>query len=134
MNQTGGEGTAEVRLEDLVQQSPITTGGVVEHRGSFLQRAGKTLFYVVLAATCAALAALFVYLFTNSPSTAAFQAAASADTLRFRLIAEQQGAVFQHFVTGVEKVIVAIFLPILTAILGYLFGTREVTRTNSATK
>ena len=70
---------------------------------------------------------LIVYLFVQMPAMPATSSGAlsTSDTVALRVSAEQRSIVFQQFITSVEKVIIAFFLPMLTAILGYLFGTRE---------
>jgi len=99
--------------------------------GTFLQRAGLGLFYRVLLATTSVLLFLFGYLFWGTPPypDTSQSSGVLPDSLSFRLIAEQRSEVFQNFIEGVERIVVAIFLPLLTAILGYLFATRETAET-----
>ncbi len=77
------------------------------------------------------LAALFGYLIWETvrvphltPRMPADSASVIRDTVIARLLLEQRQAVFSNFGTGVEKIVIAFLLPLLTAILGYLFGTQ----------
>lgn len=111
-----------VNLLDLAKRT--APEGSVHQKGTFLQRSGVNLFYAVLALTGLVLLALFLYLlikvpqFSISPSTA-------LDANTAQVLLQERQTVFTNFLSGVEKIIIAFCLPILTAILGYLFGTRE---------
>lgn len=92
----------------------------------FLQKAGVWLFYSVLLVMSLVLGALFWYLFSKTPAFPELTAGTSSfpDSLSAVSLASQRTEVFGNFIMGVEKILVAVFLPVLTAILGYLFGTR----------
>lgn len=110
---------------------------------TFLQRSGVRLFLRVLLVTGLVLAALFanlVYELWAAPRVASSRALDAAfaqqDTAvvarlaaHYRAISEvallQRSAAWDHFVIGIKELVVTVFLPILTGILGYVFGTRN---------
>ena len=50
--------------------------------------------------------------------------ATSADTVQFRLIAAERAAFRAFWLDMVQMVLVNVLLPVLTALLGYVFGTQ----------
>jgi hypothetical protein len=124
--------TGQVRLADIADER-FPKGEISEvDKGSFISRTGKALFYWVLFATCLALVGLFYYLFQNTPApvvpTKQDSTGVALSVELAKVLADQRAAAFANFVTGIEKLIVGVFLPILTAILGYLFGRAEATK------
>ncbi len=116
-----------VNLLELTKN--IAPEGSVREKGSFLQRSGVALFYAMLILTALILIALFLYLLIKTPSFSISPSTALDATTTQTLLQERQ-SVFTNFISGIEKIVIAFCLPILTAILGYLFGTREE-RSNS---
>ncbi len=127
------------RILDLDEES----GSVGVGSGTFLQRSGVKLFRWVLTLTALAVLALFISLYaelSQTPQTpgagaltAAFQ---RGDTLQaqrlaahYRAVSDvvvaQRDSAWAHFVMGVKELIVTVFFPLLTGILGYIFGTRS---------
>ena len=118
--------TETIALTDLADS--FVPEGTIHEKGTFLQRAGVKLFYRVLSLTALVILALFIYLLMETPSfpkTETLSASAPTDSLTFDRIVSQRKAVFENFIDAIDKIVVGILLPLLTAILGYLFGTRE---------
>jgi hypothetical protein len=160
-NGGGGGNSGETRSVSLTAPSTRTvdldeqTSNVGVDTGTFLQRSGVKLFSWVLLVTLFVVLMLFVNLFAelahlpDVPSgnvlTRAFQRGDTVQTLRlashYRIVADvavaQRDSAWAHFVLGVKELVVAVLLPLLTGILGYIFGTRSETTqvsgdTNSA--
>lgn len=118
---------AKLNIIDLTNQT--VPRGQVHEKGTFLQRSGVNLFYAVLSLTTLILIGLFLYLFIMTPS---YSPTAYLDTNTNQGLIQERHVVFSNFTSGIEKIIIAFCLPILTAILGYLFGTREENHKSSA--
>lgn len=113
-----------VDLEHAVGGPPIIAGAISE-RGTFLQRSGVQLFLVVMAMTLVTLVGLFVYVVAATPALPGpAELRAPGDTAVVRLIAAERQAVFANFITGVKEIVVAFFPPLITGLLGYIFGNR----------
>lgn len=131
-----------VNLEDQARRVGLDAG-------TFLQRSGVTLFIVVLTVVLLVLIALFVNLFNELaqvPSApggdalkAAFQRGDTVQTLRlaahYRAVSDvvvaQRDSAWAHFIQGVKELVVGVFLPLLSGILGYIFGTRSEAASNA---
>ena len=113
----------DVKRVDLGQLTELSTGSVTE--GTFLQRAGVGLFYRVLFTTVVIIAAAVTYLLWKTPSFPGDLTASPDTAAVLRMIAEQRSEVFANFLSFLEKLVIGVFLPLMTAILGYLFGTRQ---------
>jgi hypothetical protein len=111
-----------VDLETLTQN--LAPKGSVREQGTFLQRSGVNLFYAMLILTAVILIALFLYLLIDTPAFSISPSSALDENTGKTLLQERQ-TVFTNFLSGIEKIVIAFCLPILTAILGYLFGTSE---------
>lgn len=96
----------------------------VTEKGTFLQKSGVYLFYSVLILTALILLGLFLYLLCITPSFIVSPATA-IDANTSQVLIQERQTVFGNFTAGVEKTIIAFCFPLLTGILGYLFGTRE---------
>jgi hypothetical protein len=126
---TGSEKT--VSLNEILAESGLSRQ---DFGSTYLQRAGVKLFRWVLWSTMAALAALFLYLLWQlwkTPALENLQSGTAIDTTLLRVAVEQREAVFDNFLEGVRTVIVNVFLPLLTAILGYIFGTSDAGASSS---
>jgi len=111
-----------INLEQLADKA-LPPEGLLE-KGSFLQNTGRNLFYAVLIFTALVIIGLFAYLIIATPSYGLTPSTPLNTETSAALIQERQ-VVFSNFITGIEKIVIAFCLPILTAILGYLFGTRD---------
>lgn len=125
---SGADQPRTVKLTDVGAYKRIAKP---KAKGTFLQESGVRIFKWMLWLTSFVLAALFAYLIWETlrvphltPRMPADSAGAIRDTVMARLLLEQRQAVFSNFGTGVEKIVIAFLLPLLTAILGYLFGTQ----------
>jgi hypothetical protein len=140
----GGTRTVSLnRVADRTLDLTDQTERVGVDPGTFLQRSGVSLFLKVLLVTSIIVFALFINLMAElaqvprAPSgtslTNAFTRGDTTQTLRlaahYRAVSEvailQRDAAWSHFVLGVKELIVAVFLPLMTGILGYIFGTRS---------
>ena len=131
-----GDGTSALTV--LSENPPVRVA-----RGTYLQQEGIKLFSRVLLLTAAVMALLFVALGRElfvAPAlpappalSPAFQRGDTAVVARLtaelrawsELSSAHQRAAWDHFALGVKEVVVAILLPLLTGILGYIFGTRS---------
>ncbi|HEV3051811.1 MAG TPA: hypothetical protein VGX50_16005 [Longimicrobium sp.] len=144
-----GETVQERRLDDPPGGRQITvdledrTDRVGIDPGTFLQRSGVSLFLKVLLVTSIIVAALFINLMAElaqvppGPSgdslATAFATGDTSQALRlaaqYRVVSEvlvaQRDAAWAHFVLGVKELVVTVLLPLMTGILGYIFGTRS---------
>jgi hypothetical protein len=111
-------------------------------RGTFLQRSGVSLFLCVLAVAAAVILALFLNLVVElgraprvPDADAIARAFAQGDTLQALRLAAQyramgelslahRDAAWTHFAMGIKDLVVTVFFPLLTGILGYVFGTQ----------
>jgi hypothetical protein len=81
----------------------------------------------VLISTLVTLGALSWYLYWQLNGVRPVGAGpAATDTVLAALLSAQRQEVFANFIAGVETLIVGVFLPLLTAILGYIFGTTSL--------
>jgi hypothetical protein len=117
-----GSAPVRVELEDLASEE-LGPKGSIKERGTFLQRAGVSLFYWVFGATILVLLTLTVYTIVRTPTLPPVSTGTAADTIAYRLISAERQVIFDNYMEAVQAVIVAVLLPLLTAILGYLFGT-----------
>jgi predicted small integral membrane protein len=126
------------------------TGDVGLDPGTFLQRSGVNLFLKVLAVSCVVLLALFINLMVElahvpevPPGSVLRNAFMRGDTVQTLRLAAHYGAVsevalahrnaaWSHFILGVKELVVTVFLPLMTGILGYIFGTRTEAAQNGA--
>jgi uncharacterized membrane protein len=105
----------------------------VHQRGSYLERAGVSLFVYVLVLTMVVLAVLFTYLFVETPAwTLPASGGGAVDTLQLRLVSEQRELAFERFLRATERIVSSTLLPVLTAILGYIFGRPRTNREDDA--
>lgn len=58
--------------------------------------------------------------------------ATAVDTVAFRVLREHQESVRGHWLTLAQLVLLNILFPVLTALLGYIFGTQEASRNTEA--
>lgn len=101
----------------------VAPTGSVSERGTFIQRAGVNLFYSILLLTALILLGLFLYLLLKTPALS-ISPSSEIQAATVQVITQERQIVFANFLSGIEKIIIAFCLPIITAILGYLFGTR----------
>jgi hypothetical protein len=120
-----------------------TRGAVRLDPGTFLQRSGVSLFLKVLLAASLVILGLFLNLLIELHRAPGLpdgdglaQAFARGDTLQAVRLAAQyralgevslahRDAAWTHFVMGIKELVVTVFFPLLTGILGYIFGTRH---------
>jgi hypothetical protein len=115
-------GTPTPEKADLAELTKTDVPGSIHEKGTYLQRSGVKLFLWLLYLTSGILVALFVFLLlstfliTNVP----------ADPLEAaKYIADQRDVAFTRFLGGVERLVLNFCLPLMTGVLGYVFGTRE---------
>jgi hypothetical protein len=82
---------------------------------------------LLLVGSILLLAFIYVWVYTPAMPRVPIQGTPS-DSVVARLIVEQRATVFTNFVSIVEKLVIGFSLPIMTAILGYLFGTGQARR------
>jgi hypothetical protein len=117
--------------------------------GTFLQRSGVSLFLKVLLIASIVILGLFINLLIELgrapglPDDGLSRALADGDSLHAIRVAAQyramgevslvhRDAAWTHFMLGIKEVVVAVFFPLLTGILGYIFGTNQVAGASSA--
>lgn len=92
------------------------------------ERAGVNLTWGVLVIVAAYLLVVIVFLWGRESalgySLPPGSADVAADTLRFRLMAAERTAFRAFWLQMVQMVLVNVLLPVLTALLGYVFGTQ----------
>lgn len=122
----GGAGRDAVRRVLLSSEATRVFPGGIQEKGTFLQRAGVTLFLYVLGFTVLLCVALFAYLLCKTPAMPSLSGAGTPiDTTYVRLVFEQRAQVFSNFNEAVSRLLLNLCLPLLTAILGYIFGQRS---------
>jgi hypothetical protein len=115
--------TEEVNLQSAAAKR---FPGSITEKGTYLQRAGVSLFYWVLGFTTFICVALFAYLLIKTPGFPCPSGCATiTDTTYVHMIAEQRALVFSNFLEAVSRLLLNLCLPLLTGILGYLFGQQK---------
>src|SRR6267378_3676564 len=116
-----GKKTEEVSLKsEAAERFP----GSIE-KGTYLQRTGRELFYWVLGFTAFVSIALFAYVLFKTPAFPCPSGCSTVtDTSYVHMIAEQRAQVFSNFLEAVSRLLLNLCLPLLTGILGYLFGQK----------
>lgn len=114
---------------DLVELAEEKFGRGV-YQGTFLQQAGVKLFNRVLMVTIIVIGFIVVYWLVETVRIPAWPLEASqhpgvTDSLAARVISEHRATAFSNFETAIQMIVIGVFFPLLTAILGYLFGTGE---------
>jgi hypothetical protein len=120
-----------VEKVDLEKLAKERVPGSIIPPGTYLQWAGMKLFSWIAWITVGILTALFLYLLLATPTLPKLSSTATvADSVTAHLVIDQRAAVFGNFLNGLEKLILNFCLPLMTGILGYLFGTggQEVSR------
>ena len=113
---TGTPGKKTVHLDDLFK------GGIQE--GTYLQRAGVRVFKWTLWLFGGSLVLLAIYVAFATPAIPDLSLGSSAaDSVVIRLLIEERGNVFDHAMRFVSVFFANIYFPLLTGILGYIFGT-----------
>ena len=121
----GGEQGKKVRTVSLKAEADKRFPGDIKPE-TYLQRAGVDIFKWVLWFTVFISVALFSYLLLKMPAVPGLSGSGAApDTAYVRVILEQRAQVFNNFSEGVSRLLLNLCLPLLTAILGYLFGQRK---------
>jgi hypothetical protein len=113
---------------DLNQASEVTPARApVGAPLSGKERAGVNLTWGVLGIVAVYLVVVLVFLWRRESaleiSLPSSGGAVAADTLRFRLMAAERTAFRAFWLDMVQMVLVNVLLPVLTALLGYVFGT-----------
>ena len=97
----------------------------IEQKATYLQWAGVKLFIYVFWFTVAVTGALFLYWILKTPSLPSPPTNSSPlDSAYLRVIIEQRTQVFNNFLEAVSRVLLNLCLPLLTGILGYIFGQK----------
>jgi len=94
--------------------------------GTYLQKAGVKLFQRVLWFTAGVGAVLFGYLYLAMPDfPKPSGTGALPDTVYVHLVAAQRAQVFSNFLEAGSRLLLNLCLPLLSGILGYIFGQRS---------
>jgi len=93
------------------------------------ERAGIYLTWGVLGIIAAFLIVILAILWSNESQSAALSSrlleAPVLDAARLQSVAEQRGTFRTFWLEMTEKILLNVFLPVLTALLGYVFGTTQ---------
>jgi hypothetical protein len=115
-----------VELDELVaRQQQIAAnrrGPDITERPTFVQWAGFWLLWAVLGLIALLLAGLLIYLAVATPDLTAFGSPATPDSVA--LHARTSEVVFQRVTTLLDQVVIKTLVPVLTLLLGYVFGAR----------
>lgn len=84
--------------------------------------AGVRLLWAVLGLIALLLAGLLAYLALATPGVIAFGSPVTPDS--FALYQRGSDLVFQRVTTLLDQVVIKVLLPVLTLLLGYVFGAR----------
>jgi hypothetical protein len=121
----GGEQDKDIRTVSLKEEANKRFSGDIKPE-TYLQRAGVDIFKWVLWFTVFITVALFSYVLVEMPAVPGQSGSGAApDTAYVRVILEQRAQIFNNFFEGVSRLLLNLCLPLLTAILGYLFGQRK---------
>lgn len=93
-----------------------------------IQKAGVYLTWGVLGMITLFVAIMLVYLWRSDPASGlplTVSAGSAPDTVRFRLQAAEQTAFRDFWLKILQMVLLNVLLPVLTALLGYIFGTQS---------
>jgi hypothetical protein len=92
------------------------------------ERAGVNLTWGVLGLITLFLLLVIIFLWrreaTLNPIPSPIRGAAALDTIRFKLVSGERVAFREFWLRMVQMVLVNVLLPVLTALLGYVFGTQ----------
>lgn len=98
------------------------------------ERAGVNLTWGVLGLIALFLLLVITFLWrreaTLNPIPSPARSAAAIDTIRFKLVSGERTAFREFWLRMVQMVLVNVLLPVLTALLGYVFGTQVSHRGN----
>lgn len=91
------------------------------------EKAGVYLTWGVLAMVTVFVVFALIFVWRRESGTDAaigtLGQASALDTLRFRLIATERSSFREFWLKLVQMILVNVLLPVLTALLGYVFGT-----------
>lgn len=93
-----------------------------------IQKAGVYLTWGVLGMITLFVAVMLGYLWRSDPASAlplTVATGSAPDTVRFRLHAAEQTAFRDFWLKILQMVLLNVLLPVLTALLGYIFGTQS---------
>lgn len=100
------------------------------------ERAGVNLTWGVLGLIAVFLLLVITFLWrreaTLNPLHPSVPGAAAFDTIRFRLVSGERTSFREFWLRMVQMVLVSVLLPVLTALLGYVFGTQVSRRGSEA--
>jgi hypothetical protein len=94
----------------------------IREKPTFVQWAGVRLLGAVLGLIALLVIVLLVYLAVATPSITAFGSPVTADS--FALYQKTSDVVFQRVTSLVDQIVIKTLVPILTLLLGYVFGAR----------
>ena len=124
-------GLRTVRLRDLLAGG----GGVPDSSikdSTYLQRAGVRLFKWVLWLFAGSLVLLAIYVGWATPGIPDLSTSGSAtDSVVVRLLVEDRRSVFEQAIRLAGLFFANIYFPLLTGILGYIFGSQNAVETQS---
>jgi hypothetical protein len=102
------------------ESAPDRRGPDIPERPTFVQWAGLRLVWTVFGSIACVLLSLVIYLTFATPDIHAFGAPVTADSQALQQKAAE--AVFQRVTGLVDQIVIRVFLPVLTLLLGYVFG------------
>lgn len=98
------------------------------------ERAGIQLTFVVLGIIAGFLLLVLTALWWNESRSAALSAGilqGTMDAAKLTAIAEERAAFRTFWLEVTKTILLNVFLPVLTALLGYVFGTTQVSKSSS---
>ncbi len=109
--------------DDLRQEAaPDHRGPDIRERPTFVQWAGYRLLWAILGLIALLFVGLLGYLAITLPSLSAFGSPVTAESLALHQRASD--VAFQRVTTLLDQVVIKTLVPLLTLLLGYVFGAR----------
>lgn len=90
---------------------------------SYREFVGARFLWAILGLTALTALGLLLYVIIRTPAVPTFTANAAPDSVYLAAIIKERATVVDNAVKLGQLLLVGICLPLLTAILGYLFGT-----------
>jgi hypothetical protein len=115
-NESGGASSVPVSLE-------ATAKAYAPQPDTYREFAGVRFFWAILSLAAITVVGLLLYVILRTPSIPALTANATPDSAYLAAVIRERANVVDNAVKLGQLLLVGICLPLLTAILGYLFGT-----------
>jgi hypothetical protein len=122
---------ADIDVSSAQQVTPPKAPPAVPLTGR--ERAGIQLTFVVLAIIAAFLLLVLLALWWNESRSAALSAGilqGTMDEAKLKAIADERAAFRTFWLEVTKTILLNVFLPVLTALLGYVFGTTQISRSS----